>query len=279
MKYFMAKILFFSAIFSLSGCSLPEIGYRYADWLIKKRILKVVKLYGPEQKKLKVILLDYMDWHQKTMLSRYENALVQLKKDVSSPVEAEVITKHLEKGRTLYYETVLPLSDRVLPLLVTLKEEQIERSKVLLNRKIEERKEELTLAAKELREKKRKQWLDNLEDFLGGVSDEQSALLDKNLNELIYSPRARYAHSVLRVKNFINILEETSDNGQKKSQREEQLKAYFHSWREKDSYKVWRQKAATFLHKIHKTLSKEQKVHLIKKIDYWVKIIRDLQTI
>lgn len=273
----MIKVFLLLSAMLLGSCSLPGIGYRYADWLIKKRILKVIKLYGPEQRKLELILDEYMLWHQKEMLDLYEKELLLIKSDFNKKdeVSSETIDKHLELMRDLYFKTILPLSDRVSPLLVGLNEDQIERSKTLLNRKVEERKEDLSLDAEELKEKKKKQWLDNLENFLGSVSDEQKELLNQEIKGLIYSPKARYAHSVLRVKTFIDILEDHKEP----KVRALKLKEYFQNWKENDPYEKWRDKLVLFLDKLQKTLSKEQRDHLNKKIDYWIGVLRELKSI
>ena len=79
------KVTLLTAILLMcSSCTLMGIGYSYADWLIKKRILSVVKLYKPQQKHLEKQLDDYMAWHKVTMLPEYGKELDRVAKRVEA---------------------------------------------------------------------------------------------------------------------------------------------------------------------------------------------------
>ena len=273
----MKKILIFMGLLiGLSNCSFPELGYRYADWLIKKRILKVVKFYSADQKKLEQELDAYMLWHQKTMLPRYVSLLEVSATDFSGKVlRKEQVTATLHQVRNLYYETILPLAVRVTPLLAGLNSRQVERSKVLLTRKIEGKKEKVNWPRERLVEWTQKKWRDNLQDWLGSVTTQQEELLSRHKEELIYPPKVGYAYAVKHVQDFISLLEENP----LRDQRLALLKAYFEGRQEIDEHRQWRPKVAAFIAELFSLLTPEQKTHLLKKVRYWQNILGKLTAV
>lgn len=302
MKKIFSFILILSFLLNLTSCSLAELGYRYGDWLIKRKILEVVKLYSPQQERLEKVLDDYMLWHKKTMLKRYQAEVDLVIKRVEEAfkdnsknkekgkvkaVNADDVEGFLLRTRKLYWESFLPLANDVAPILSELGEEQIDRSRTLINRKLDDVKDRAK-AEKEDREAYVKEigntWKDNLEEWFGELSKEQIDLLNQALPGLLTSPKLRFARGVERMKAFLAIFEENplpkkTENASRKAlleKRSKMLVAFFKSWSEESHYNKWRKNVSNFMASFFKTLSPEQKSKFQKKLSYWEKTLREL---
>lgn len=270
----------------LAGCSLAGLGYRYADWLIKRRILEVVKLYSPQQDKLEQVLDDYMLWHKSKMLPRYqqtlEKTLQRLESLKEKPVTEMEMYQFLLEIRGLYQESFQPLAKAVTPILVELGAEQVERSKVLINRKLEEIKNKSEEPISEQRDELISMWKDNMEEYLGKVEPDQVELLNTHIPLMMVSGKVRFARGVSRMKVFINIFEdfpllEGPDLQKNRLMRGQKLEVYFKSWGEEKIYDPWRKEAATFLTKTLKSLDDEQMNSLKKTFKSWRDSVKEMQ--
>ncbi len=269
----MKKFFLYLALLTLTSCSWPEIGYRYADWLIKKRIIKVVKFYSPQIKTLEGEIDQYMQWHQKVMIPRYEEELLRAKKLAQKELTSEVILEQMERSRQLFKETTLPLSKRVSPLLAELIEEQVERTNTLLLRKIDENKDRLEWDRQRLKEETLKKWQDNTIDWLGSLNDKQEEIIAQGIDSVLYSPKAAYARAIEGHKAFMNTFDEPQKN------REAAFNRFFESRYKNDDFKKWREEASALISKIMSVATPKQREHLIKKIDYWLGVLRDIKAI
>lgn len=289
------SIIIVLSCLGLTSCSFVGIGYKYADWLIKRRIMEVIKFYSPQQERLEKILDDYMAWHKEKMLPLYLKEVrrvasrVEKFKDAKGPEEnisAEEVHTFLLNTRKLYLDSFIPLSHRVSPLLSELGEEQLERSRTLINRKMDELKERAELSKEDFREEMKETWEDNLEDWYGELSETQKKLLNENLDSLLSSPKVRFARGGRRTQEFFAVFEDTplskedlkeKDNATKVyEKRTKALKEFFNHWSEKRPYDKWRKNIASFMAKFLATLSAEQKLFFYNKIKGWEKSLEEL---
>lgn len=230
-------VIFFLLTTSLlfTSCSLVGLGYKYADWLIKRRIMEVVKFYSPQQERLEAELDDYMIWHRQKMLPLYKAEvdrvvarLESIKGPHNNALKSQEIYDFLMRARKLYFDSFIPLAHRVSPLLSELGPEQVDRSKTLINRKMAELKERAELSKKDYRQQMLKKWHDNLIDWFGELSEQQKAMVeariitkkdtkvdtksdtkpDKNSDSLLSSPVARFARAGRRMQEFFSIFED-----------------------------------------------------------------------
>ncbi len=279
--------LVLSSVLFLGSCSLAELGYRYGDWLLKRKILEVVKFYSPQQDRLEVILDEYMAWHKVTMLGRYQKHLDKtvkrfeeaFKEKGTPAISAQEVHDFLVQTRTLYWDSFLPLANKVAPLLSELGEEQVDRSKTLISRKLEDRKELTELSSKEYQEEMHQTWKENLEDWFGPLSDAQKEQLKNTLPKLLTSPKARFARAVSRMKEFLAIFEDIPESQKDyKEKRAQRLMSYFKSWSDERNFKKWRESVSSFMAGFLGSLSSEQQNHLLKKLKKWQKTLSEIKS-
>jgi len=271
----MKKIITYFFILSLTGCSLASIGYDYADWLIKKRIMEVVKFYSPQQNKLEAHLDKFMAWHRKEMLPVYAADLKDLKsrllKSEAKPMKAKEVEDKLLLLRSRYYESFLPLSVSIAPLLAELGDEQVTRTQTLLDRKLQDLRDKRKILKKEIIKQSLQTWTDNFEEWLGTLSKEQRMALEAGIGEIYVSPSIRLARYTTRTTQFLAIFE-----NEKALEREKDLKDYFNSWKNEVGYTTWRKKASVLIAKVYSMSDAVQRKTLIRKLDKWIRIIEGL---
>jgi hypothetical protein len=288
------KTILISSCLLFTSCSFVGIGYKYADWLIKRRIMEVVKFYSPQQERLEKILDDYMVWHQKVMLPKYlaevSKSVKRIEtsiKDSKKPITSQEIHDFILRARQLYLDSFIPLAHRVSPVLSELGEEQVERSRTLINRKMEEVKEKAELSKEDYRKVMYKKWEDNLEDWFGDVSAKQMAMVDKSLDSMITSPKARFARGGRRMQEFFSIYEnhpldlQLKDKDKAKVKeilktRELLLKAFFDNWSKKRPYDEWRKNISSFMESFLKSLNPEQQKYFLDKVKGWETSLKEL---
>lgn len=283
MKKLVTFILGSFIILSLSSCSLAKLGYSYGDWLIKRKIVEVIKLYSPQQDRLEGILDDFMAWHKKNMLKRYQDEMDRVTslvstsfKDPSRPIKPSDIENFLLTTRSLYWDSFNPLVQKVSPILAELGEEQVDRSRTLLNRKLDEKKDLIKLEQSDkaayIKEMK-KTWSDNLEEWFGPLEESQTKVLNNSFPRLMTSPKARFARGVERMKNFMAIFEDNPLSKEGKDSviknRTVLIRVFFKQWSEDDYYRQWRNNVSRFMAEFFSTLSKKQKSQFLEKLRSW----------
>ena len=252
-----------------------SVGYDFGDWLLKKRILKYIKFYSPQQENLEVILDDFMAWHKANALNIYAQDVLKLKKRVEKikqkPIEAKEIAEHLNLFRSRYFESFDKLSTMMIPLLSELKSEQVDRTKVLLGRKLDELKERNKILKSELLRQLESKWIENLEDWFGRLNPEQKKLIARESASAFISPLVVWSRQGQRTNNFTNIFDEKDIPKRKLG-----LKVFFQDWKKDDFYLNWRRDVAGILSTFMKTLTDKQRLHLLKKLDDTESIIKKL---
>lgn len=286
---FLTPILMVVLAVSLASCSLAGLGYRYADWLIKRRIMEVIKLYSPQQEKLEKILDDYMAWHKKEMLPRYqwtlEKAAARMKESDKNPVTHDEMKAFMETIRELYSDSYKPLSFKVIPVLQELGEAQVERSRTLITRKLDDLKEKASESKEERLTELQEAWRDNLKEYLGKVTPEQEKLILEHTPRLLTSSKAKFARGVSQMKTFISIYEELpieekspEERAKVEEQRALKLKDFFNGWGEGPHYDQWRVEVALFVSKLIKSLDNEQRKNFTEVLEKWAAKVKEMRS-
>lgn len=273
---------------SLTGCSLAGLGYRYADWIIKKKIMEIIKLYSPQQERLEAVLDEYMVWHKKKMLPQYQDALEMAANRVGdsekNPISQEEVYDYIIRIKDLYASSFRPLSYKVAPILSELGEEQLERSRTLITRRLEELKEKASQPKEERLKELQETWRDNLIEYLGKVTPEQEKLILLHTPKMLTSGKARFARGVTQMKDFFSVYEGHSLKGlteeEKKKvikQRELRLMDFFNSWGEGNHYEEWRKETSQFISKIALSLDKEQRAKFQEVLRSWEGKVKEMR--
>jgi len=255
---------------------MVSIGYDFGDWLIKKRVLKYVKFYSPQQKELEAILDDFMLWHKENALAVYGKDVARVSQRFSDgakkPIGSEEIQNYLNTFRKRYFESFSHLSKKLTPLLAQLNEDQVERSKVLLGRMLDDKKDRSQIKTSELLKELEGKWAENLEEWFGELSVAQKALIKKKSSSTFINPKVVWARQGKRTNDFIN-----SYDSKAQGEREAALSKFFNDWQEEDLYRQWRQDVSDVLAAFLTTIDSTQRKHALKKLNEIASIIKDLQ--
>lgn len=267
-------VLTISLIF-LQSCSLTRIGYNFADWLIKREILSYVKLYQRQQEKLEAELDEYMAWHEKVMMPKYIQDLQQMEQIISAKnFQASQAPQIVEEAfitvKKRYIESFIPLAMRITPILSTLNDIQIQRTREILAKKFNEMRADKTkITLKERHDMVKK----NLEEWIGPLSLEQAAWLDKNVSLLHNKNQQKkvITKKGQRRKTFLDIFD-IKDTQKRTDVQRDFWKAY-----EKDFQSIDDQRPAIKLTaELVALTSEKQREHLGKKLAYYRKIIKNI---
>ena len=171
----------------LSQVNYKKMAYNNGPWLIKRKILEVFKLYSPQQDELKISLNRYMLWHRKQMLPRYVNFLgsvddrvreLDLDDKKLTPEEVNDLILEIQK---LYYSTSIQLAQMIIPILVEMNEQQVDRTRTLLDRRLNEWRELKSIKKEILMQDLLYSWTGNFEYALGPLNNDQLAVIEKTI--------------------------------------------------------------------------------------------------
>ena len=268
-------VLLITILLNFSSCSFGEVAYRFGDWLIKREILSYVKLYQGQQQKLELELDEYMAWHKKVMMPKYANDLENLKTKIeatkfNTPESKVVLIEIFQLSRARYLESVMPLTERVSPILSTINDTQLQRSRELLAKKYQSIVDE---KKKYTKEEAFLMWKENIETWIGPLTAEQTSWLKERQDDfyLEMSSKKRITERGHKQKTYLDIFDE--ENQSKRTERQLDFWQKF----KKDFLKVnFREKTIETLNEFLGTLSKAQRDRLIARITYYQSIIKDI---
>nr|WP_010132261.1 DUF6279 family lipoprotein [Microbulbifer agarilyticus] len=190
-------------LLSLAGCSSVRLVYGHLDWWMDRTLNKYLDLDGPQKELLSRRVDEFHRWHRQTQLPRYADYMEQLATQVDSPDVSPKNLKKIEKQvDDFWHSSVVMLSDLLLPILVELDDNQINQ---LAENARKEREKSLKKWDKSQR-KREKQFRKQAERWLGDLTAEQQAMIDKQVAETSFNPASRIAQRELWTNTFLDTL-------------------------------------------------------------------------
>jgi hypothetical protein len=190
----------------LTSCSAVKLGYSFGDWLIKREILSHVKLYKDQQGELEKVLDRYMLWHKEEMLPEYLTSINQIKKLINKESSAININEIQTIAMTSLLKTVSKLGQDVAPVIGSINDKQLDRSRLLIARSFDKK-------IKKMKSYKSKDiyvlWEDNSLDWFGAINLDQKKWLEDNKNKLFTQKDSltKLAIAGQRQKDFLEIFD------------------------------------------------------------------------
>ncbi|MCP5152781.1 MAG: hypothetical protein H6983_01355 [Ectothiorhodospiraceae bacterium] len=166
---------------AIAGCSAVGLAYDNADWLVLRRVDRLVDLDPPQRERLAAALAMRLDRHRREELPAVLAALDRLRGDAADGLTAAEIDNAHDAGRALYERTARAVIGDVVPVLATLGPDQVDVLASELARSNGEYREEHLGASSERAEARRDRWVGRLEDWVGDLDDAQLALVDAAL--------------------------------------------------------------------------------------------------
>jgi len=207
----LALILLFA-----SGCSSVRLVYGHLDWWMDRNLNKYLDLEGAQEDLLSQRVDEFHRWHRQTQLPRYADYLESLAADVDSPEATPAKLKQIEEQvDSFWHSSVVMLSDLLLPIVIQLDEQQIDR----LEENVREEREESLKKWEKSKRKREKEFRKQAERWLGDLTPEQDAMIDHQVATTTFDPKRRDAQRQLWAQTFIGTLR-SKPEGYEKQLRE-----------------------------------------------------------
>ncbi|MFV8782329.1 DUF6279 family lipoprotein [Microbulbifer sp. SA54] len=186
-----------------SGCSSVRLVYGHLDWWMDRKINSYLELEGAQKDLLQQRVDDFHRWHRQTQLPRYADFFEQLATEVKDTSHIPARLKRIEKQVDEYWDnSVIMLSDLLLPLVYTLSEQQIDQ----LEENIQEEREKSLKKWDKAQKKREKEFRKQTERWLGDLTSEQEAIIDQQVATSTFDPKLRDGQRQRWSKAFIETL-------------------------------------------------------------------------
>ncbi|WP_105103554.1 DUF6279 family lipoprotein [Microbulbifer pacificus] len=208
----LAILLLVAHLLLLGGCSSIRLVYGHLDWWMDHTLNKYLDLKGAQKDLLSQRVDEFHRWHRQTQLPRYADYLDQLAAEVDTPNATPARLLEIERQvDEFWHSSIAMLSDLLLPVLVQLDEAQIQQ---LAENARKEREKSLKKWQKE-RNKREKEFRKQAERWLGDLTPEQSAMVDRELATTTFDPERRDAQRQRWTNAFIQTLQDKPAGYQK----------------------------------------------------------------
>lgn len=243
-----------------------RFSYYFGDWYIKRKILNYVKLYSSQQKTLDIELKNFMIWHQREVLPKLSSIMDQLIEDIESTKNSKIERIKIEYAfvsfESQYKESFSKIGNILVPILSTLNETQVQRSRELIYRELDELNENGKISEIKLKSELKEAWEKNITQWFGPINEKQMKLLDDSLIQLFIHPRSKYIHLSKRAKDFLMAFDD-------RKQTTKLLEEFFKNWIDDNFYLNWKREFVTILTGVINSSSPRQKAHFIKELKKW----------
>ncbi|TLM79562.1 DUF6279 family lipoprotein [Microbulbifer harenosus] len=187
------------------GCSSVRLVYGHLDWWMDRTLNKYLDLKGPQKNLLSQRVDEFHRWHRQTQLPRYADYLEQLSAEVDSPDISPARLIEIEnQAEAFWNSSISMLSDLLLPVLLQLDATQIN---TLAENAREEREKSLKKWQKE-RNKREKEFRKQAERWLGDLTPQQDAMVERELASTTFDPKLRNAQRERWTNAFIRTLKD-----------------------------------------------------------------------
>jgi hypothetical protein len=177
----MRVAIVFFLLLSLTSCS-SKLAYDNLDWWVYWYLDDYVELNDEQEDKFDDYLNNWLQWHKRSELKRYESQLKTLKQQVlNSELDYDTVYAHINDVRTHWERVRAEISPQLAELAVDLTDQQIVSLFATLEKdnkeEEKERKEFLKQSDKERSEERIERMVDNVEERIGDLSDEQKQII------------------------------------------------------------------------------------------------------
>ncbi len=208
-SYSFAFCLFFALTFS--ACSF-RLMYGYLDWILPWYLDDYVTLTDKQEKIFDAATLKFLGWHRSTELPRYAEFLTTLKADQEEPMDQQQVLRYFDDMTALW----MALLEESMPDLVLLAQDFSDKQVQQINAAILTEQSELqekhgNRDDEEQRLYYRDKMLENLEDWLGSVTDEQIELVQGWSLERINTTQDWLAYRDSWRQTFVELLANRQD--------------------------------------------------------------------
>lgn len=226
-----AGLLLLAAL--LAGCSFKSV-YNRLDYLIPKYVEGIVTLDETHADLLEQRTLVLLQWHRSTQLEQYAGWLRSLQRDFGPDLTEDRLNAHLAQLDQFWLDMLVKLNDAMAGLLPLLDADQRDELSGYLDESNAEFREEYVEIDDDQRIAGYVEYMtDTFENWIGDLTDAQSALIEQAATELVDTAKLRYRQRLAWQNGIRQILAER-ESGQDRQQRLRDFLAEFEQPRESE---------------------------------------------
>ncbi len=181
------KALIVLFLLLVTGCG-TRFFYYQLDWLIPFFLRDYISLNSEQKTILKERLIKQIDWHCKTQLGDYSEALRSLSKDISNaghPIDYDRLSGYHAQFRGFWAELIRQVAPDIAEILRTATDAQIEELFENLDKRNEEmRAEYIDLPPNERIKQREERMIKGLRKWLSGPTPEQKQAVSAWIKQL-----------------------------------------------------------------------------------------------
>ncbi len=272
LRWMKKRLLITIVLILLMGCS-TRIVYFHLDWLIPWYISDYISLDSEQKSMLEKRLLAQLDWHCRTQLPLYAEALRVLGKDLAdpdNPIDIERLRYHYAKFIELWKALLREVAPDVTDILLTASDEQIDGLFANLARRNQEFREKyVDLPTEALDKNRQKQMLKRLNYWISDPTPAQKQAVAE-WNAGLMPIAEEWLQNRERIQAYArSLLKKRTDSPEF---RQEMLDLIVYSERLRPT--AYQQKidfntdvTLTLLVQLDRLLTPEQRHHLLKRIE------------
>lgn len=196
-----------------AACSSVRLVYGHLDWWLDHKINNYLDLDGAQEDLLSQRVDEFHRWHRQTQLPRYADFFEQVASEVDEISKNPQRLEGLEKQADAFWtSSATMLTDLILPLVLQMDDSQIDQ----LAENIREEREKSLKKWKKAQRKREKAFRKESERWLGDLTDEQEAMIDRQVANFTFDPKLRDAQRQLWAKTFLDTLRSKPPGYEKK---------------------------------------------------------------
>jgi hypothetical protein len=173
-----------AALLAATGCNKLRLGYEYVDWLVIYSVEDNFDLDKLQRSRFKEDVSGYFKWHRKSMLPVYAAYLDDVADSVRTGLKASQIDSGYARYESLRRQTLEPIIDKALVLLVSLTPDQIDGWMEHQKKKNQKLRKDFSGSLEEKLDHRAGKIIDEMEDWTGRLTADQKARI-KVLNHTL----------------------------------------------------------------------------------------------
>ena len=264
-------LLGLASLLLLSGCSALRIGYYYADWIIVAKIDDMIDLNREQKQKVNEIIDDLHHWHQAEEIPRVIALLDQAQGKVATELKSEDFDWLFTEFNSMKLRIVDRMAEDVSALLTTLTDDQIDHLEASLAEHNQEDEEKYAMPVGEWEENQKERVINNLNSWFGDLSPQQEKEL-LAAYQVDRTVQQRYhGQSIVFQQKFITLLRQKPSAELIKSTLTQWIlhPERFYSSDYVKFQERQKLKRKSFYLTLDRSITKEQRHHLIQKLEYY----------
>ena len=267
----------------LSACS-SKFAYDNLDWWVYWYLDDYIELNDKQEDQFDVYLQNWLSWHKRNELSRYEQHLQTIRSQViNNALDYETIYRHVDAAKAHWERVRYEISPQLAVLAKELSDDQVIQLFASLEKdnqeEEEERQEALEKSKSERFENRLTRMEDSLSERIGRLSTTQKEILKTYVEQFISTSDAwlAYRRDIQNAARRLFVTRSTNTNFANELTELMQNPVQYRSEAYKQASAHNTQVMATMLAEIMTTLSVKQKERLVQEIDKAIDTVEKFQ--